>query len=108
THARPTRRCVIGALVGTPGFLDRVHTHAEAGADARELERRAQERLAQVLAVGAVVARAEMHRAQVLSLVHELSGEEASSPHGPPTQVIDLVDHREVVALAEIAMEIDI
>src|SRR5438067_3465848 len=63
-HAGTDRSGIVDTLVGAPGALDRMPAHAEARAHAREFERRAQERLAQVLAVGRVVARAEVHRAQ--------------------------------------------
>src|SRR5258708_35227035 len=74
THTCSRRRGIVGALVRAPALLNRMAPHAEARADARELERRAQKRLAQVLAIGRVVARAGIDRAQRLALVDELGG----------------------------------
>src|SRR3954465_15241700 len=74
-HARADRGGVVDPLVRAPVFVDRMAGRAESGADPREFERRAQERLAQVLPVGRVVAAVEIHRAEGLRLVGELSGE---------------------------------
>src|SRR5207245_2733456 len=50
------RGSIIDALVGTPLLKDRMATHAEPRGDARELEWRAQKRLAQIRAFRGVVA----------------------------------------------------
>jgi hypothetical protein len=49
------RGTIIDPLVGTPLLKDRMAAHAEPRGDARELERRAQKRLAQVRALRGVV-----------------------------------------------------
>jgi hypothetical protein len=91
-----------------PSLSDRVPAHAEARTDARELERRAQESLAQVLALRGVVAVAEMHRAEGLAVVRELGGEQAAGAHRAPAEIVNLVDHGELITLAQVAVEVDI
>ena len=84
-----------------------MYAQAEARAHPRELERCAQERLAQVVAIGGVVAVAVMHRTKRLAR-REFRGEDAARPHRPPGEVMELVHHGELVALAQVAVEIDV
>src|ERR1039457_2724279 len=93
-------RCVIDAFVRAPLLQDRMKAHREAGTDARKLERRAQEGLAQILAVGSVIAALafgvlEPDRAVALALVDELGSEQASGPDGAALVIEHLVDHGE-------------
>src|SRR6185312_11212453 len=80
-HARAGRRAVVDAGVLAPGLRDRMTTHAEARGHSRKLERRAQKRLAQVVAVGRVVAVAELHGAERPAVVGELRGEYPAGAH---------------------------
>src|SRR5207302_9480405 len=98
-HARAHRRGVIDAPVRAPGPRKGMHAHAKTRAHAGELERRAQECLAQILAVRRVVAAAEVDRAIALALVHELGGEHTPGAHRPAGEVMHFVAHREAVAL---------
>src|SRR2546425_5410370 len=107
-HARAHRRGVLDALMRAPGLRKGMPAHAETRAHAGELQRRAQERLAQILAVRRVVAAAEVNRAIVPALVHELGGEHTPGARRPPGEVIHLVHHREAVALAQVAVEVDV
>src|SRR5439155_2689195 len=82
---RAGRRSVIDTLVGAPLLKDRMAAHAEPGGDARELERRAQKRLAQIRALRGVVAAPsprvlEPHRAVDFFLAGELGGEHPARP----------------------------
>jgi len=61
-HARAHRRRVIDSLVRAPGLRKGMPAHAKARAHPGELQRRAQECLAQILAVRGVVAAAEVNR----------------------------------------------
>jgi hypothetical protein len=89
-----------------------VKAHREARGHARELERRAQERLAQVRAVGRVVPAlavvGEPDGAQRPFPVHELGCEHAARTQRPALMVEHLVEDREPVAAPQVAMEVDV
>src|SRR5256885_12872318 len=87
-HARAHRRGVIDALMRAPGLRKGMPAHAETRAHAGELQRRAQERLAQILAVRRVVASAEVNRAIDPALVHELRSEEHTSELQSPCNLV--------------------
>ena len=84
----------------------------EPRADARELERRAEEGLAQGHAAGGVVlgtARAvEAHRAQRAAAPHELGGEDAAVTREAALQVHLLHRHPERVAGLQLGVEVDV
>ena len=107
-YPRARGRRVVHALVRAPGSVQRVHAHAESGADARELERRAQQRLAHVLAVRGVIAVGVPERAVPAALVGELGGEHAPRAQRPAVDRVHFVEHRETVCLPQLAVEIDI
>ena len=82
--------------------------HAERRTDARQFQRRAQQALAHVLAIGGEVAVGEPHRAQLAPLVDEFGRQHASGAQLPAVRKMRFVEHREAVALAQAALEIDV
>ena len=111
-------RCaVVDALVRPPFLQHGVEARrTEARGDARELERRAQEGLADILAVGRVIAAAVLTAGRIgepcgavgLAVVDELGGEDAPGAHRAAQMIDGFVDDGEAVALAQIAMKIDV
>ena len=86
---------------------------AEPRRDAREFQRRAQEGLADALAVGRVVAAlairaAEPDGAVGTAVVDELGGKDAAGAHHLAKMIDRLVDDGESVALAQVAVKVDI
>src|SRR3954470_6780996 len=107
-HPRSGRRRVIDAVVGAPSPGNGVYPQSEARAHAGEFERRAQEGLAQAVAVWRVVAVAVMHRAIRLAAARELGREHAPRAHRPTGKVMELIHHGELVAFAQVAVEVDV
>ena len=114
-NRRATLGRVVDALVGTPFFQYRVVTlGGEARADAGEVYGRAQELLAQALAVRAVVFGAVAFRVGVadgavdLAVVDELGGENFTVLDLFTVTVDLLVMQLEAVALANIQRKIDV
>src|SRR4029078_8890856 len=107
-HARAGGRAIVDAFVRAPHLQYRVKARgAEAGRYARKFERRAQELLAQVLAVRRVIAAfvfgvIEVHRSVSFALVHELGGEHASGLDWLTAIVEHFIDDAEAVAFAQV------
>ncbi len=111
------RRAVIDALV-RPHFLqDGMETRrGKAGRDAGEFQRRAQECLADVFALGGVVAAAALASIRIgepcgavgLAVIDELGGQDAPAAHRAAKVIDRFVDYGEAVAAAQVAMKIDV
>lgn len=90
-----------------------MHAHAEGGADAAELQGGAQERAAQAGAVEVVVRAglvvgAEPDGGVSLAAVDEFQGQHAAGAGVAAVVRAHFVDHAELVALAQVAQEVDL
>src|SRR5262245_60070549 len=99
--------------MGAPGLQHRVEAgYREAGGDTGEFERRAQEGLADIFAFGGVVTAgvvaAVPEGAVGGAVIHELGREDATSAHWLTLVQQRFINDAEAVALAQIAMEIDV
>ena len=113
-HRRADRCGVIHALVRADAIENRVLAiHVEAGADARELQRRPQERLAQALALGRVIRcdafRIDVaHRAISPPGVDELDRENVAVADVFTVLAHGVVRHDERIAGLDIEHEVDV
>src|SRR5262249_31489320 len=112
-HARTGWRGIVDAFVRAPLLEDRVEPVAEAGGNARELQGRPQEGLADIPAVRRVVAALafrvlEIDGAIELADVDELGTEYAARTHRFAPVVEHFVHYREMIAAPQVAMEVDV
>ena len=116
-HRCAQRRAIVDAVVLTPGLHQRVHAHGEARGDARELHRAGQKGPAAAATINVVVAaaaigRREPDRLEAFPAIDEFGSRNPAGTFVPGHRLVVgrqcFVDDAEGVALAQLAVEVDV